>query len=107
MASEKGDGGRVVAALAIQASEMSLGDASVILLGADGNDGVKSYYNRVLRSMLETSIDDGLLAAYLNEQIEAWEQDGEAIGDPLWPQYVDLLHIVLASLRARIAGRMR
>jgi hypothetical protein len=107
MASEKGDGGRVVAALAIRASEMSLGDASVILLGADGNDGIKSYYNRVLRSMLETSIDDGLLAAHLNQQIDGWERDGEAIGDPLWHKYVDLLHIVLASLRARSAGRMR
>jgi hypothetical protein len=31
---------------------------------------------------------DGLLAVYLNEQIEAWERDGEAIGDPLWPSYV-------------------
>jgi hypothetical protein len=88
MASEKGDGGRVVAALAIRASEMSLGDASVILLGADGNDGVKS-------------------AAHLTQQIDGWERDGEAIGDPLWHKYVDLLHIVLASLRARIAGRMR
>lgn len=83
-----------------------LGATSVSWLGAKGNEGVKPYYKRYLGPLIDAPIDDGMMAVYLNEEIDAWERARDGIGDPLWPKYVDLLHTLLAALRVKIRDRI-
>jgi hypothetical protein len=69
------------------------------------NDGVPEYYDKYLKYLVETPMDDGLLAVHLNQEIDGWERDGEAIGYPRWPEYVEALGGELAALRSKIAGQ--
>jgi hypothetical protein len=70
------------------------------------NEGVKAYYKRYLGRLLDAPMDEELLAVHLNLDIDGWEQHGDHIGDPLWPEYVGALRSELAAVRAKIAGRM-
>lgn len=75
------------------------------------------YWREVLSPPLTSMSDDGLLAAFINTQIEAWEGNSDSIArQPMTPErdrnYTHVLHIItlltdtLNMIRRRIRARI-
>jgi hypothetical protein len=69
---------------------------------ARNNASISMYYAMLVGPLLRCQINHDLTTAILSDLIFVWTNDGKAYGDPLRPQYIELLRSYLEPLRVKI-----